>query len=272
MAAPRGAVGRCRLPAVSAHGKGRRRPPNLDHVESHPFGAVAPHTVAVAERTLTLPSWHWTHDQGQQGSCVGHGSAMERAIRNGAQARAEKLPSPGRRYDPLHIWNEAKRIDPFPDTNPGDQNGTTVSAAYDVLRDIGPRRCLVRFDAARQVPVPYSEKPPSPADGVAANRWATTVDEIRTAIQGGSPVAIGVDWYEQFDTPVQHPDGDWYIPAPKGSTGDGHCVCLYGASDRRQAFKVKNSWGRSYPLAWLPYTTMSKLLAAHGEACIATDR
>jgi hypothetical protein len=49
-------------------------------------------------------------------------------------------------------------------------------------------------------------------------------------------------------------------------------VCVYGASDRRQAFAVKNSWGRSYPLAWLPYEVMVELLREDGEATVITDR
>lgn len=256
------------------NGHGRLRPPNFDHVESHPFGAVAPETVAKAERTLALPSWHWSHDQGRQGSCVGHGTAMERAITNEAQNRAAALKQPGRRYDPLHIWNEAKRIDPWPDTNPGDDNGTSVSAAYDVLRTLGPRRCQIRFDAAKQTPVPYNEKPASPAEGVAVNRWATSVDEIRTALAAGMPVAIGIDWPDVFDTPVSA-DGAWWLIAPGANVPKatvGHCVCLYGVSDRRQAFKVKNSWGRFYPLAWLPYAAMGALLERAGEAALVTDR
>lgn len=257
---------------MSAHG--RRRPPNLDHVERYPFGAVAPPTVKVAERTLQLPAWHWDHDQGRQGSCVGHGAAMERAITNLAQNRKAGVPSPGRRYDPLHLWNEAKRIDPWPDTNPGDENGTSVSAAYDVLRTLGPRRCQIRFDPVAETPVPYNEKPTLIADGVLRNRWATNIDEIRSAIQGGTPVAIGVDWPDRFDEPtLLH--SEWWVLAPGAtvpSTNVGHCVCLYGVSDRRQAFKVKNSWGRPYPLAWLPYGAMGALLDRSGEACLAVDR
>jgi hypothetical protein len=52
----------------------------------------------------------------------------------------------------------------------------------------------------------------------------------------------------------------------------GHGPCLYGASDRRQAFRLKNSWGRSYPLVWLTYDAMGALLGRDGEAVLVTDR
>jgi hypothetical protein len=35
---------------------------------------------------------------------------------------------------------------------------------------------------------------------------------------------------------------------------------------------VKNSWGRAYPLVWLPYAAMERLLKEDGEATLVTDR
>lgn len=255
---------------------GRLTPPDFDHVAKFPLSVVQPFTIAVVERVMGLPSWHWSHNQGGEGACVGHGVAMERAITNTAQNRIVRLLLPGRRYDPLNIWNGAKPLDPWPDTNPGDNNGTSVSAAYDFCRITGPRRAQVRYDEAAQIPVIYNAKAPMPADGVSANRWARNTDEIRTAISGGMPVAIGVDWYDAFDSGGLVAKGsEWFIRKPDDRLGQvrgGHCVCLYGASDRRGAFKLKNSWGRDYPLVWLPYETMEKLLSDNGEACIVTDR
>jgi hypothetical protein len=258
---------------------GRRVPSDFEHVEKYPFGAVAPQTVQVVEHVLLLPTWHWTHDQGMEGSCVPHGGSMERSITNTAQNKLLRIFRGGRRYDPLWAWDEAKKIDEWADTNPGDDNGTSVRAFYDVMRLQGHRR-ITSNGITVSNGKPVLTKPsalPNPSEGVLTNRWARTVDEMRTALADGIPVAIGVNWYHAFDTPQPYPSrkSEWWIAynAPDlGQIRGGHCVCIYGASDKRQAFRVKNSWGRDYPLVWLPYSVMQRLLDEDGEAALVTDR
>lgn len=84
---------------------------------------------------------------------------------------------------------------------------------------------------------------PDPAEGILTNRWATTVDEIRTSIASGAPVVLGCNWYVR----------------------SGHAVCM-------QAVGFVNSWGERYPLAMLPYETLARLLDEDGEATLVTDR
>lgn len=225
------------------------------------------------ERTLELPSWHWTHDQGQNGACVGHGSAMERAIRQRYEGKyLKRLPRYTVRFDPWFIWDNAKKIDEWPDTNPGDDNGTSVRAGYDVLRDRGAPRIGLQSEGDYQGPYNHGDKPTDPTAKVDVNTWATTIDEMRACIYRYQPVTIGINWYSNFDTPTTHHDGThWIGEGDLGSVEGGHCICIYGASDRRQAFRVKNSWGESYPLVWLPYATMERLLSEDGEATVAVD-
>jgi hypothetical protein len=228
---------------------GRRTPEDFTHVEKYPFTAVIDQTVPRVEKALRLPAWHWTHDQGHEGSCEGHGNSMMMSILN------------GKRYNPWWLWNEGKLADEWPDTNPGDDNGTSGRACCSVLKDQG--HCLWQTDY------------PLRAEGISAYRWATTVDQMRTGIANGLPIAIGVNWYQNFDTPTRRANGETWIGDNKvdlGPVRGGHCVCVYGASDKRQAFKVKNSWGRSYPIVYLPYTVMQVLLDQQGEACLVTDR
>lgn len=225
---------------------GRRKPGDFEHVEKYPFSMVAPESVTVVNKTLKLPSWHWTHDQGGEGACVGYGDSMMMSLLN------------KKRYNPEWLWNEAKKVDEWPDTNPGDDNGTSVRAACDVLRDQG--HCLVKTTY------------PLKAEGIQTNRWAVNVDEMRTGLSKGIPIAIGVNWYENFDNPVKKGKEDFIGIGDLGSIRGGHCVCIYGASDKRQAFRVKNSWGKSYPLVWLPYKTMQRLLDEDGEATLVVDR
>lgn len=265
---------------ITTGGLGRRVPEDFEHVKKYPLSAFVAETPDTVEHILYLPWWHRNHDQGHEGACVGFGTSMMMAITNTHQNQEANLKRPWtRRYDPWWLWDEAKKIDEWDDTNPGDDEGTSVRAACEVSRVSG----LVRVTPVSEQPVhQLGIGTPSPAEGVGAYRWAHTVDEMRAGIANGLPISIGVSWYENFDGPVWR-GGDsagWWIGVdssghPTTDLGDvrgGHCVCIYGASDRRQAFRVKNSWGPEYPLVWLPYGIMNRLLSDDGEAALITDR
>lgn len=248
---------------------GRIAPEDERHVELFPFEAATPATV---ERTLRLPAWRRTHDQGREGSCVGHAIAMERAITNGAELRAGGARRVVLRYDPIALWRAAKAIDEWSFTKPEDENGTSVRAAYEIARTVGLAR-VRRMELRAGRPTPIGARPPELEHGVAEYRWARTVDSTRAAIAAGVPVAIGVDWHTGFDTPL-HRGRERWLPAiaNAGRVRGGHAVTLYGASDRRQAFRLCNSWGRDYPLVWMPYSVLEHLLARRGEVALVTDR
>lgn len=237
---------------VKAKGKGlgRRVPPDWKHVSKYPYRTVAPQTVAVVNKSLKLPyQMRPFYDQGREGACVGFSSSWMMSILN------------RRRYDARWLWNEAKKIDIWPDTNPGDDEGTSVRAALDVLRDQG--HCRI-----------YRGKG-SPADvkeGVAENRWATTVDEVRTAIANGNPVVFGVNWYSAFDNPQKKNNRWWIGDGDLGYLRGGHGICGFQAWDRYQAFGWVNTWGLSYPLVLIPYMKVERLLQEDGECCLITDR
>lgn len=228
--------------------------------------APAPTTV---EETLMLPSSRLRrlYDQGEEGACVGFGWSWAMSIRNALQGRSGLQGGVVPVYDARWLYQNAQAVDEYADTPP--EQGTSVRAGGDILRDVGHVRL-------------YRGKVLSPnlADGIAANRWAQTVDEMRLAIALGLPVVIGVNWYRNFDRP--QPFGREFFIGTDGKsragTDDlgpirgGHCVCVYAASDKRQAFKVVNNWGMTYPLVWLPYSVMARLLAEYGEAALITDR
>lgn len=245
---------------ANSGGLGRRTPVDWTHVSKYPIRGVLQASPSITvERHFQLPWWHWTHDQGSEGACVGHGTGMTMAIVNTKQRREAGAPKPWTaRYDCFWLWDRAKERDSWPDTNPGDDNGTSVDAACQVARDIG----LLPLDKR------HTKTTPQILDGIETYRWATSVDDMRVAIAGGGPVTIGVNWYENFDAPEK----GWIGKGDLGKIRGGHCVCIYGASDRRQAFRLKNSWGKNYPLVWLPYEVMERLIKEDGEASIITDK
>jgi len=213
-------------------------------------------TVFHAERVLPLP-YHLRefYNQGQEGACVGFAVSWGMSILNNRM-----------RYDARRLYREAQMIDEWDDTPPAE--GTSVRAALDVLRNRGHwsvnRRNRISIDPALEW-------------GIKENRWATLVDEIRTTVEGvnehvPTPVFLGVNWYSNFDNPVIH-RGEWWIGRTElGRIRGGHAVCIYKVSDYRQAVGIVNNWGKSYPLVWMPYDTLQRLLSEDGEAGLVTDR
>lgn len=105
--------------------------------------------------------WWSFYDQGREGACVGFGSSRCMSLLNRD------------RYNARWLWDQAKVVDEWPDTNPGDDNGTSVHAAFDILRIKGH---VLAHDASQT---------PLLSAGIAANRWATTAQQVLDAL--GTP-------------------------------------------------------------------------------------
>ena len=239
---------------LTGHGLGRRTSSNFDHVGRRSFRAFMPPSGApfTVERRLDLPTQYrlW-YDQGKEGACVGYAFSWMMSVLN------------RRKYVAMKLYAEAQARDEWDDTPP--ESGTSLIAAATVLLTMGHWRFFRGFERI----VGFQE-------GIAEMRWATTVDEIRMALNLGTPVVIGVNWYRNFDSPVwkgQAVTGGWWIgEGDLGRLRGGHAICVYGASDAKQAVKLVNSWGADYPNVWLPYETLDRLLRENGEACLVTDR
>lgn len=115
-------------------------------------------------------AWWRFYDQGREGACVGFGCSRMMTLLN------------RKRYDARWLWNAAKSVDEWPDTNPGDDNGTSVSAGCDVLRTQGLQR--------------YGRTMPTLDEGIAANRWALSTPDTLAALgmNGSDYVEILNSW------------------------------------------------------------------------------
>lgn len=98
-----------------------------------------------------LPGAYRFYDQGTEGACVGYASSRMMTTLNRAF------------YDANILYREAKLIDGIP----GAHDGTTVRAAMDILRKRGHWRREHNATTG-----------PFVADGITANRWATSATEI----------------------------------------------------------------------------------------------
>jgi hypothetical protein len=254
------------------HGLGRREPSNFDHVVKYPMRMALPTAPARVERTLDLPTQYVSHyDQGQEGACVGFSLSWMMSILN------------RQKYDARALYLKAQLIDEWGDTPPGE--GTSVNAGCRILHTEGHWRLQKsRWWSAAKAVLGMEQ-------GIAAYRWATSVDDVRTAIHAGIPITFGVNWYQNFFSPV-YLNKEWWIGAQEnnqpsvnggtvrgvkaldnlGRVAGGHAICCYAASDRRQAVRFVNTWGYDYPRVWVPYAIIDRLIREGGEVALITDR
>src|SRR4051794_32441918 len=101
-------------------------------------------------------SWWRAYDQGREGACVGFGCSRMSSLTN------------RRLYDAAWLYHEARKVDEWPGE---DYDGTSVRAGLDVLRTVGHRRVL----RGKTGPADFTE-------GISANRWATSVDDVMRAL------------------------------------------------------------------------------------------
>lgn len=134
-----------------------------DISKGEPFGTIrGGHAICIRPDSMTdLIGWWEFYDQGSEGACVGFASSRMKTLLERARFHARWL------------YHEAQKIDFWPGgAYPGATpfyEGTAVSAAMDVLRTVG-----------HKTPAGAT---PNPSFGIAANRWATSLDDMRAALQ-----------------------------------------------------------------------------------------
>ena len=165
------------------------------------WGAIAGgHAICVKpDRVTDLGTWYANYDQ-QRNSCVGFSCSRSRSL-------VER-----RMYNGEWLYDRALERDEWAGEN---DQGTSLDAGFQVLRDLGPKRSTGSI---------------RPLEGVSAYRWLMDVNDVVYALNSPS-------------------------------------------NDVRQAVRLVNSWGLSFPhYVWLPYTALERLLIENGEATVATSR
>ncbi|GHE86705.1 hypothetical protein GCM10017786_17750 [Amycolatopsis deserti] len=141
--------------------------------------------------------WYRFYDQGHEGACVGFG-----------WSRCMTLLNKGL-YAARWLWDRAKEHDEWPQTNPGDDEGTSVRAAAEVLVSAGH----VDWDPAFSDD-DSSERAgyrPDVADGILAFRWATSAADVHQVLANPradelNAVPILNSWGESYPHRVWMPD------------------------------------------------------------------
>lgn len=121
-------------------------------------------------------SWWRTYDQGKEGACVGFATSRMLTLLN------------RERYDAFELYRQAQRQDEWPGEA---YSGTSVRAGFDVARDRGPYQVFRNQTTG-----------PDLNDGIAANRWATSMDDILASL--GTPNAETIRILNSWGTKYPH--------------------------------------------------------------------
>jgi C1A family cysteine protease len=195
-------------------------------------------------RPAMPPVW----DQGDVGSCVGHGvAAAHYCAQKMSGAKVQITPSR------LFIYYNGRVLD---GTTKQDA-GTFIRSAVKALAKQGvPDEGFWRYN-----PLKWPVKPPVAAyfnakfhQAVSYRRVDNTNElALKSALAQDLPVVFGATLYEDFYDLV---DNSVSFPDSTRRTIGGHCMLIVGYSDDRGAFLVRNSWGRGWGddgYHWMPY-------------------
>lgn len=112
--------------------------------------------------------WWNFYDQGSEGACVGFGWSRCMSILN------KEL------YSARWLWDRSKEIDQWPDTNPGDTNGTSVRSAGDILSKSGHVDWAEEYgDDDHTERATYK---PGLDNGLTRFRWARSVADVHRVL------------------------------------------------------------------------------------------
>ncbi len=122
-------------------------------------------------------AWWDFYDQGAEGACVGFGWSRCMSILNGEL------------YVARWLWDRAKESDEWPETNPGDESGTSVHAAGDILAKLGHVDWDDKYAADD-----YTKRAGYKADvkdGIKRFRWARSVEDVHRVLENPKADELG---------------------------------------------------------------------------------
>ena len=198
---------------------------------------------AVVPKTPRSYTWRCQRvlDQGDEGSCVGHGVAHELI------ARPVEALTVDHKYARETIYWGAQKIDEYPGGSyPGAKpfsEGSSVLAGCKVAKSLGWMDSYL---------------------------WSFGIDDLILGVGYNGPAVLGIDWYDDMmDT-----DAKGFIHAT-GEVAGGHCILCNSVNISGKYFKLHNSWGPSWGTGGeckISFSDMTKLLKAEGEAAFFVGR
>lgn len=141
--------------------------------------------------------WYAFYDQGSEGACVGFGWSRCMSLLNSSE------------YTARWLWDRAKEKDQWPETNPGDNNGTSVRSAAEVLVAAG--HVVWNEEYADDEHTERDDYQPDSAQGLSAFRWAQSVDDVHAVLANERADELGAvpilnSWGDGYPRRVWMPD------------------------------------------------------------------
>lgn len=100
---------------------------------------------------------------------------------------------------------------------------------------------------------------------IPAWHWLFGEDEVREWVSWYSPVVVGTVWRMG----MFYPDPKTGLLTVAGEVAGGHAYRIVQYSDTRDAYRIVNSWGRSWGQggrAWIKSADLAALLNEDGDA------
>ena len=123
------------------------------------------------------PAWQTFYNQGSEGACVGFGWSRCMSILNND------------RYAARWLWDQGKLRDQWPETNPGDEQGTSVRAAAEAL--VAEGHVVWADSYAGDDFRKRAKYTPMLKTGINAFRWAKSVDEVHSVLGNAQADRLG---------------------------------------------------------------------------------
>lgn len=227
----------------------RSTDPRLDRIvefdersRAYALSAVAP-AAGLVTKTWTQPG-KVRLDQGQQGSCVGHGWSHA-FLTNPGQKRDGTIDHPWA----VQYYYECQRADEFPG---GEYPGASPQSS-------GTSNLAGAKNAKRR-------------GFCDAYHWCFSIDDVMQALSHVGPVVAATSWRSS----MWEPQANGLIESVDSASEGGHCymlraIMLKPRIANEPIIRLTNSWGPTWGVngeAFLRVSDFEKLLKDNGDACV----
>lgn len=199
-------------------------------------------------------------DQGGEGCCVAFGTTYAARSIAWQAAHPAAWSTSVNIFSPEYVYNQIKVSDCL--------SGSYVTDGLDLLQNQGvvPWSVMPYSDANGCSIVPTAAQKATAATYKIAgySRVSITSTAIKAQLALGKPVVVA----GPVNTAFEYLTGTTVLGRFTGSSLGGHCYCVVGYDNSKNAFKVQNSWGTSWGSNGFGYISYSYVSSWWQEAYV----